>query len=73
LLGFVVLVVGGLGSLTGAVCAGILLGVTQTLTIAYLPTGLGDIIVYLLLFVVLLVRPNGLFGQRIAASRIGRR
>jgi branched-chain amino acid transport system permease protein len=73
LFGFVVLVVGGLGSLPGAVCAGLLLGVTQTLAIAYLPTGLGDIMVYLLLFVTLLVRPNGLFGLRIAASRIARR
>jgi branched-chain amino acid transport system permease protein len=71
--GFVVLVVGGLGSLPGAVCAGLLLGIVQTFAIAYLPTGLGDIIVYLLLFVVLLVRPNGLFGQKIAPSWIGRR
>ncbi|MGE0768538.1 MAG: branched-chain amino acid ABC transporter permease [Hyphomicrobiaceae bacterium] len=71
--GFVVLILGGLGSLAGAVVAGLLLGVIQTLTIAYAPPGLSEIIVYSLLFVVLLVKPNGLFGGVVADARMARR
>jgi branched-chain amino acid transport system permease protein len=71
--GFFVLLLGGLGSLAGAVIAGLLLGILQTMTIGYLPTGLSDIIIYSLLFAVLLVRPNGLFGDTVADARIGRR
>ncbi len=71
--GFVVLILGGLGSLTGAVVAGLALGIIQTISVAYFPTGLTDIIVYSLLFLVLLVRPNGLFGSAVADARVARR
>jgi len=71
--GFVVLIVGGLGSLTGAVVAGLGLGIIQTLTVAYLPSGLTDLIVYSVLFLMLLVRPNGLFGGAVADARLARK
>jgi branched-chain amino acid transport system permease protein len=71
--GFVVLILGGLGSLAGAVVAGILLGLIQTLAIAYAPAGLSEIIVYSLLFLVLLVWPNGLFGGAVSDARVARR
>lgn len=71
--GFVVLILGGLGSLPGAVIAGLALGIVQTMSVAYLPTGLTEIIVYSLLFVVLLIRPNGLFGSAVADARVARR
>lgn len=71
--GFVVLILGGLGSLRGAVVAGLALGVIQTMSVAYFPTGLTEIIVYSLLFVVLLVRPNGLFGDAVNDARVARR
>jgi len=71
--GFVVLILGGLGSLSGAVVAGLALGIIQTMSVAYFPTGLTEIIVYSLLFIVLLVRPNGLFGQAITDARVARR
>ncbi|MEA2919415.1 MAG: branched-chain amino acid transport system permease protein [Bradyrhizobium sp.] len=61
--GFVVVVLGGLGSIPGALIAGLLLGMIQTLTVAYLPSGLTDIIVFSLLFLILLVRPHGLLGK----------
>src|SRR6185369_4938710 len=67
--GFVVLIVGGLGSLPGAAVAGLALGILQTLTVAYFPSGLTDLIVYSVLFLMLLVRPNGLFGGAIADAR----
>ena len=60
---FVVVVIGGLGSVQGAIVASLLLGVTQSLAVAYLPSGLTDAIIFGLLFLVLLVRPNGLFGD----------
>jgi branched-chain amino acid transport system permease protein len=71
--GFVVLILGGLGSLLGAVVAGFGLGIIQTLTIAYFPSGLTDVIVYALLFLVLLIRPSGLFGGVVADARLARR
>ena len=71
--GFVVLILGGLGSLRGAVVAGLALGIIQTMSVAYFPTGLTEIIVYSLLFLVLLVRPNGLFGSAVTDARVARR
>jgi branched-chain amino acid transport system permease protein len=60
---FVVIVLGGLGSIGGAVIAGLLLGVIQTFTIAYVSTDLSDAVIFSLLFLVLLVRPTGFFGS----------
>jgi branched-chain amino acid transport system permease protein len=59
---FVVIVLGGLGSVTGAVLAGILIGMIQTLTTAYISTELSDAVVFGLLFIVLLIRPDGFFA-----------
>jgi branched-chain amino acid transport system permease protein len=64
--GFVVIVLGGMGSIPGAMVAGLLFGMVQTLTSAYLPAGLTDAIIFTLLFLVLLIRPNGLFGMQSA-------
>lgn len=59
---FVVVVLGGLGSVTGAVVAGLLLGLIQVLTVVYLSSGLSDAIIFSVLFLMLLVRPTGLFA-----------
>lgn len=59
--GFVVIVLGGLGSIPGALAAGLLLGVIQTITVAYFSSSFSDVIVFCLLFAVLTLRPNGLF------------
>lgn len=69
---FVVVVLGGLGSLAGAVVAGLGLGVVQALSVAYLSAGVADAVLFALLFLVLLVRPTGLFGQAGAAARVVR-
>jgi len=68
---FVVVVLGGMGSIAGAVLAGLLLGVVQTLSVAYASSGVADAVVFSLLFVALLVRPNGLFGT-VGAGRVVR-
>jgi len=59
---FVVTVVGGMGSLTGAVVAGVLVGVVVSLTSLVSPEA-GRVSIFVLMAVVLLVRPQGLFGR----------
>ena len=70
--GFVVIILGGLGSIPGALLAGLLFGMIQTLAVAYLPSGLTDASICSLLFVVLLVRPHGLLGKPEAGAMRGR-
>ena len=60
---FVVTVVGGMGSLVGAVVAGLLVGVVVALT-ALLAPELADLSMFVLMAAVLLVRPQGLFGKK---------
>ena len=59
---FVVVVVGGMGSLIGAVVAGLLIGEVVSLTTFFAPK-LAEIMVFIVMAVVLLVRPSGLFGE----------
>ncbi len=60
---FVVTVVGGMGSLAGAVVAGLLVGVVVAMTGLFWPD-LSDLAMFALMAVVLLVRPQGLFGKK---------
>lgn len=69
---FVVIVLGGLGSIAGAVIAGLLLGLIQTMTIAYISTDLSDAVIFSLLFLILLVRPTGFFGTLRRERRVAR-
>jgi len=66
-LSFVVVVVGGMGSLGGAVAAGFLLGILQSFAsmneIKSIFPGIDQIIIYLVAVVILLVRPRGLMGR----------
>lgn len=66
--GFVVVILGGLGRIGGAVAAGLLLGVVEVLTAGYIGSGLKEAVAFLLLVLVLWTRPDGLFG-RAAATR----
>lgn len=61
---FVVVVIGGLGSFWGVVFAAILVGVVKGITIHFIPPA-GEASMYLLMVLVLLFRPRGLFGERI--------
>lgn len=60
---FIVIVIGGLGSVNGTALASVLVAFTQVFANNYLATGLGSISVVVLLAVVLLVRPQGLLGR----------
>ncbi len=55
-------VVGGFGSLPGAVVGGLVIGVVESLAGFYLPEGVKDVAAYVVVLVMLMVRPNGLFG-----------
>jgi branched-chain amino acid transport system permease protein len=61
---FVVVVIGGLGSFWGVVLAAILVGVVKGITSHFIPPA-GEASMYLLMVLVLLFRPRGLFGERI--------
>jgi len=61
---FVAAVLGGIGSIPGAMLGGIILGVIESVSKAYISTQLADAIVFGLLVVVLLVKPSGLLGKK---------
>ena len=62
---FVAAVFGGIGSIPGALLGGIILGVVENLSKAYISSQLSDAIVFSLLIVILLVRPTGILGKKI--------
>ncbi len=62
---FTAAVFGGIGSIPGALLGGIILGVIENLSKAYISSQLSDAIVFAVLIVVLLVRPTGILGRQI--------
>jgi branched-chain amino acid transport system permease protein len=64
--GFAAMTLGGFGSFGGAVAGGLLLGLAEQLVGGYVSTKLIDITAYLVIILVLALRPNGLFGRAIA-------
>ncbi|HIT63143.1 MAG TPA: branched-chain amino acid ABC transporter permease [Candidatus Ventrimonas merdavium] len=62
---FVAAVFGGIGSIPGALIGGVLLGVIENLSKAYISSQLSDAIVFSVLIIVLLVRPTGILGKKI--------
>src|SRR3954466_3402514 len=63
LIAFIIVIVGGLGSLTGALLGGVLIGLSEALAALMISPALKTIFSYALLVLVLLLRPNGLFGE----------
>ena len=66
---FVVVVLGGVGSPAGALIGGLLLGIVNTLTAQYVGPAFPNVTMFLLLVLLLLIRPHGLLGNAFAASR----
>jgi branched-chain amino acid transport system permease protein len=60
---FAAAVIGGFGSLPGALIGGLIIGSSEQLAGTYLPTGFQEITAYLIMFLVLTLRPQGLFAQ----------
>ncbi len=61
--GFAIIVLGGLGSFAGAFLGALILGVSETLTAFFTNTQIAEGVAYLILLLVLVVRPSGLFGK----------
>jgi branched-chain amino acid transport system permease protein len=66
---FIVVTLGGVGSPAGAILGGLLLGVISTMTSQYIGPAYPNAAMFLILVVMLLVRPNGLLGNAFSASR----
>ena len=67
--GLVVMLLGGLGNVTGAMIGGLLLGMIEILSAAYIGTTERDFVTFAILILILLYRPSGLFGTRTTEER----
>lgn len=63
--GLAVIILGGMGSIPGAVIGGLLLGLTEVLTVQWLSSTWRDAAAFTILFLILLIRPRGLLGQKV--------
>ena len=61
--GIAVIILGGLGDIRGAMLGGLFLGFAEVLSVAYIGSNMRDAVAFGLLFLILLVRPQGLFGK----------
>ena len=62
---FVAAVLGGIGNIPGALIGGILMGVAETMVVGYISSTYRDALAFILLIVILLVKPTGLFGKAV--------
>ncbi len=67
--GLAIMLVGGLGSIYGAMVGGLLLGIVEVLCVAYFASSYRDAVAFGLMIVILLVRPRGLFATGMSAER----
>ena len=61
---FTAMIIGGIGSLAGAVIGGLVIGVAENVSVLYISAGYKQVIPFILLIAVLYIRPNGIFGQQ---------
>lgn len=62
--GFAVLILGGLGSIPGAIVGGLILGVSEAMAAGFISSAYKDVIAFFVMIIVLLFRPEGLLGKR---------
>ena len=72
LYGLVAIVLGGMGSIGGALLAGLIIGLAQSLTVGYVSSTLSDAVPFILLTLILLLKPSGLFSSFVSERRVGR-
>lgn len=63
LIAFVIVVIGGMGSIIGAIVGGYLVGISEALIVGYYQSEFSTIVTFAILYVILVVRPHGLFGE----------
>ena len=61
--GFTAAVVGGIGSIPGAMLGGLMIGLAEAYTVGYLTSSFRDVVVFSILILFLLVRPQGILGR----------
>jgi branched-chain amino acid transport system permease protein len=61
---FAIVIIGGFGNMEGTILAGLLVGLIEAFTVQYLGSGLIDLVVFVLLLVMLVVKPSGLIAER---------
>jgi branched-chain amino acid transport system permease protein len=63
LAGFTAAVIGGIGSISGAMLGGYLLGIVESVTLTYITTGWSNLVIFSILIVFMLIRPQGILGK----------
>lgn len=71
LIAFIVVVIGGMGSMVGSLVGGILLGAIETLAGSYIAPALQQVVLFVLFIIVVLFRPQGLFGRGAGTEEVG--
>ena len=61
---FVIVIIGGLGSVEGAIIAAMLLGLTESIVVMFLPSGWVDVFIFFVVIILLVFRPKGLLGKK---------
>jgi branched-subunit amino acid ABC-type transport system permease component len=64
--GLIAMMLGGMGSLPGAILGGLVLGIVETQSLWYLGNDYKDLSAYFLLFLILIIRPGGIFGHALS-------
>jgi branched-chain amino acid transport system permease protein len=67
--GLAIIILGGMGSVKGAMAGGLLLGLAETMVVAYGNSGYRDAIAFITIIIILLLRPQGLFGKKMTDVR----
>jgi branched-chain amino acid transport system permease protein len=65
IIAFAIIIMGGLGSIKGAIIGGLLYGITEQMATLFLGGTWGSAVAFTLLIVVLIIRPNGIFGEKV--------
>lgn len=67
--GLAIIILGGMGNVKGAMAGGLILGLAETLVVAYGDSGYRDAIAFITIIIILLLRPQGLFGKKTSEGR----
>lgn len=67
--GLAIIILGGMGNVKGAMAGGLILGLSETLIVAYGESGYRDAIAFIIIILILLVKPQGLFGSKVSDVR----
>jgi branched-chain amino acid transport system permease protein len=64
MISFVIVILGGMGSLIGALIGGLIIGVAESLGTVFLPSSMKQVVSFTIMIVILLFKPQGLFGGK---------